>query len=103
MRHAHHAMRALQRFLPALLPLVLRHVTRPVPGRTRAAAPALTTLGLLGLAGVAWLDSRATPATTRIALVVWASAGVGVLVTGIVEQCAGRARRRDSGAGTERG
>lgn len=78
--------------------------TRPVTRRARAAAPALAVpvlvvLGLLGLLGVAWIDSKASPDTARIALVVWASVGVGVLVTGIVGQWAGRTRRRGAGAG----
>ncbi|MDI3388051.1 hypothetical protein QIS99_17855 [Streptomyces sp. B-S-A8] len=54
-------------------------------------------LGALGLVAVVRLDSAAGPTTARIALVVWASAGTGVLVAAILTHwCARRnARARD--------
>ncbi|MFM9371095.1 hypothetical protein [Streptomyces sp. Da 82-17] len=81
----------------------------PRPGvPRRAQAPLLGLLGALGLVGVIRVDSAAGPTAARVALVVWASVGTGVLVAAILAHCVARrnarARRQPpSGARAPRG
>ncbi|MDI3404604.1 hypothetical protein [Streptomyces cavernicola] len=63
--------------------------------RPRLAQPSvLGLLGALGLVAVIRVDSSAEPATARIALVAWASAGTGVLVAAILAHCFTRRNAR---------
>ncbi|WP_381835626.1 hypothetical protein [Streptomyces monticola] len=44
-------------------------------------------LGLAGLMAVAWVDTWADARIAHAALVVWAAAGIGVFVGGIIVEC----------------